>query len=246
VVDDLSSLSISIVVPTHNEDEILRDTTRRVHAGLEELGLHQYEIILSENGSKDRTRDIARELAREIQHVRVLVSDVADYGAAMRAGFLTASGDFIVNFDTDYYDLDFLRRALPSDDDVVIASKVLPGSRDMRRITRRIISRGFGWLVRHLLGLQVRETHGIKLFRRSAIADLIPEVGSTHELFDTELVARAEWAGLKIREVPVRIEEVRHPRTAIVGRIPRTLVELVRLRLRTHDARMQRMRASAR
>ena len=239
-VPNLSTKSLSVVVPIHNEEQILRDTIEKVRWGLQRLGLSSYEIILSENGSKDRTREIALQLARQFEQVSVMVSDTADYGAAMKAGFLAASGDFIVNFDADYYDLDFLRTALPTDDDIVIASKGIAGSHDRRVLSRRIISRGFGWLVRHILGLKVRETHGIKVFRRAVIAELIPEVVSTRDLFDTELVARAEWAGLRIREVPVTIDELRHVRTGIVGRIPRSLLGMIRLRFRSRPARIRR------
>jgi glycosyltransferase involved in cell wall biosynthesis len=233
--------SLSVVIPVHNEEQILRDTVDRVGAGLAALGLESWEVILAENGSTDGTREVARELARSRPWVRVLTSDTADYGAAMRAGLLAATGQVVVNFDADYYDLDFVRLALAVDAHVVVAGKGIPGAEDARRLSRRLISRGFAWLVRRVLGVRVPETHGMKVFRREAVAPLVPKVEATKDLFDTELLARAERAGLRIVTVPVRTVELRRSRTAILSRVPRTLWGLLRMR-----ARLRRERPGAR
>jgi glycosyltransferase involved in cell wall biosynthesis len=229
--------SVSIVIPVHNEEDILARTVEHVLSGLEVLEVSSFEIILSENGSADATRRIADELAQGAPEIRVIGLERPDYGAALKAGFLAARGSYIVNFDADYFDLDFVATAMKTDADVVIAAKGLLASHDTRILTRRVISRGFGWLVRHILGVHVTETHGMKLFVREAIAPLLPAVECTHDLFDTELIARAEWAGLRITEVPIRTEELRHSRTGILRRIPRTIWGLLRLSYRLRDLR---------
>jgi glycosyltransferase AglD len=230
VTGDLRLGSVSVVIPVHNEEEILRETVRRIDEGLRGLPVAWFEIILSENGSRDSTREVARELAHSVANCRVLVSDRADYGAAMRTGFAVARGDFVVNFDADYYDISFVYAALRTEADIVVASKGLLGSADTRVFARRVISRGFGWLVRRLLGVQIKETHGMKLFVRSSIVGLIPRVRSNQDLFDTELLARADRAGLTVVELAIRTEELRHSRTGILRRIPRTVVGLLRIR----------------
>lgn len=234
--------SVSVVIPCFDEQEILEETTTAVVQGLSELDLASFEVILSENGSRDDTRAIAQELAKKLEPVRVLTSDVADYGAAMRAGFLATTGDVIVNFDADYYDIDFVRDALDIDADIVVAAKGILGSHDARVLSRRIVSRCFGFLVRNLLHVSVTETHGMKLFRASAIAPLLGQVRSTKDIFDTELLVRSEWAGLRIAELPIGTEERRHSRSGIVRRIPRTILGLVKLRLSSRDAHAARVR----
>jgi glycosyltransferase involved in cell wall biosynthesis len=236
--------SVSIVIPVHNEEGILRRTVEHILTGLEQLGIASFEIVLSENGSADATRRIADEISRQTPQVRVIALDRPDYGAALKAGFLAAGGRFIVNFDADYFDLEFLASAMGTDADVVIAAKGLLESHDSRILTRRIISRGFGWLVRHIVGVHVTETHGMKLFVREPIAPLLADVESTQDLFDTELVARAELAGLRITEVPIRTEELRHSRTGILRRIPRTIWGLIRMRHRLRRLRGGRARPS--
>jgi dolichyl-phosphate beta-glucosyltransferase len=235
----MSSLaSISIVIPVHNEEEILATTTEAVlEAARCVEGVRLVDLILSENGSRDRTRALAGELAAHHPEVKVLISDLADYGAAMKRGFMEARGDCVVNFDADYYDFTFVKAALDVDADIVVAAKNIQGSTDARMLVRRLGSRGFGWLVRKMLGIRTTETHGIKLYRRAPIAAILPEVRSTKDLFDTELVARAELAGLRVVELPIATKEMRHSRSGILRRIPRTLLGLYLLRRRLRSAR---------
>lgn len=228
-------MPLSLVIPVYNEQAILPQTVAAVVDALRSRD-EGFEILVSENGSRDGTRAVARELATRYEEVRVLESDVADYGAAMREGFRTARGTYIANFDADYYDVEFLQRAMEADADIVIAAKGMAGSVDTRALLRRSASRSFGLLVRRLLGLRTTETHGMKLFRRAAIAPLLPRVEATKDLFDTELVALAEKSGLTIVELPIKTAEMRHSRSAILWRIPRTVWGLVRMRSRLRRA----------
>ncbi|MEA2499240.1 MAG: hypothetical protein QOH26_1645 [Actinomycetota bacterium] len=237
-----TSRSLSIVIPAYNEEEILVDTVRHVIDGAKLLDLEFFEVLLCENGSSDRTLELARELAERHQQVRVLTLEQADYGAAMKAGFLAARGDVIANFDADYYDMDFLGKALRIDGDIVVAAKGVLGSHDTRIFVRRLVSRSFGWFVRSMLKVEVAETHGMKLFHKSAIADLLPQIRATKDLFDTELLARSEWGGVSIRELPIKTEEIRHSRSGIIRRIPRTVWGLVKMRVRLREAHSARIR----
>ncbi len=85
-------------------------------------------------------------------------------------------------------------------------------------------------MLRTLLDARVTDTHGIKAFRNRVVADLAPLVKSRQDLFDTELVLRAERVGCTITEVPARVEEMRLARSSLIKRVPRTLRGLLRLR----------------
>jgi glycosyltransferase involved in cell wall biosynthesis len=228
--------SLSVVVPVFNEETIVRRTVDELLVGLAGLPLERYELILCENGSTDATRALASAVARANPSVRLLTIDRADYGAALKAGLLAAAGEVVVNFDADYYDFDFVRRALVAEGDIVIASKGLSGSEDLRSPLRRFASRAFGWLTRSLLHVRVRETHGMKLFRAPAL-ELVPFIGATKDLFDTELLARAELAGLVLEELPIRTEETRQSRSGILSRVPRTIRGLLEIRARLQAER---------
>ncbi|MGZ8592338.1 MAG: glycosyltransferase family 2 protein [Actinomycetota bacterium] len=228
---DRSGRSLSVLIPAHNEAEILEHTVLSVVRGLRDVEAYGFELVICENGSSDGTLAIAMRLAQDNPEVVVVSLREPDYGAAMRAGFLAARGDVIVNFDADYYDLDFLNLALREDADIVVAAKSLRDSEDTRAFLRRLASRTFGWLVHTLLELEVSETHGMKLFHRQATQHLAMEVHSTKDLFDTELLARAEWSGLRIRELPIRTVEMRHSRSGILRRVPRTIWGLLIIRI---------------
>jgi glycosyltransferase involved in cell wall biosynthesis len=228
--------SVSIVVPVYNEAGFIPLALPRLIEAAEEAGA-PYTIRIVENGSTDDTAAIARESAGT-GNVVVDSLPEADYGAAMRHGFLEADGDWVVNFDIDYFSAEFLRQVLdqPDDVDLVIGSKRDPASEDRRPMIRRLATRVFNLLLRTILGSRVSDTHGMKGFRRKLVDDIAPQVINTEDLFDTELVVRAERAGYEIIEVPVVVEEMRTARSSLVKRAPRTVAGLVRMRgqLREH------------
>jgi glycosyltransferase involved in cell wall biosynthesis len=194
-------------------------------------------LLVVENGSTDDTREIARQLAGKYPNVRVSSRPVANYGAALREGLMSARGEFVVTFDVDYYELRFVDLALAlleSGDEapvIVVASKRAPGSRDERPLPRRFVTAVFGSMLRIGFSLSVSETHGMKAMRRAPVETLLRQCRFASDLFDTELVIRAERAGLRVAELPARTQERRPSRTSIWRRVPRTLVGLVELRI---------------
>jgi len=221
--------TFSIVVPVYNEAEFIPQAVPALIEQMETID-EPYRIIIVENGSTDSTANVARHVAAG-HPVTVLSLDAADYGAAMRRGFLEADGDWVVNFDIDYFSADFLKRVLALDDvDLVIASKRDPGSEDRRSLLRRVATWVFNLLLRTILDSKVSDTHGMKAFRDELVSTVTPSVLSRQDLFDTELVIRAERAGYRIEEVPVVVEEMRVARSSLVKRVPRTIKGLWRIR----------------
>ncbi len=223
-------LSITIVVPVYNEADFIPRALPGLITDVESVGV-DYTIRIVENGSTDETADVAKRAAGE---ANVIVDSLPtpDYGAAMRRGFLEAEGDWVVNFDIDYFSADFLRTLIqqPDEVDLVIGSKRDPDSQDRRPLVRRLATRVFNLLLTVILRSRVTDTHGMKGFRRSLVADIAPQVVSTKDLFDTELVVRAERAGYRIVEVPVVVEEIRSAKSSLVKRAPRTILGLLKMR----------------
>ena len=223
--------AISAVIPVHNEAGFIDAALPRLIESMESLD-EIFEVIIAENGSTDATAEVAARFGDTDNRVSMITLPEPDYGAAMRAGFLRAKGAWIVNFDIDYFSADFIRSGLRIKDsaDIVLASKRVAGSDDRRSLLRRLGTWGFNMVLRMLFRSEVTDTHGMKMIRRSVVETLVPEIESTKDLFDTELVLRAERAGHRIVEVPVTVEELRTARSSFVKRIPRTLVGLWRIR----------------
>jgi glycosyltransferase involved in cell wall biosynthesis len=226
---------LSVVMPAHNEQDYLERAVGDVVAGLRARST-PFEVIVCENGSTDHTPELAEALALTYPEVRSHHAPRADYGVALRQGFLAARGDVVANFDVDYVDLSFLDTALAlmaADDGpaVVVASKRSPGAVDTRPVGRRLVTATFSLLLRAGFGLGVSDTHGMKVLRRAELAPLVNACGFGGDLFDTELVIRAERAGLGVAELPVTVRDTRPPRSSIVSRSLRSTTGLVRLKL---------------
>jgi len=221
--------TFSIVIPVYNEADFIPVGLTRLMADLDAASL-DYRILIMENGSTDATAEVARAVGRE-KAVEVHELATPDYGAAMREGFLRGEGDWVVNFDIDYFSASFLLQVLERAEaaDLIIASKRDPASEDRRSLLRRTATGVFNLLLRSMFGSSVSDTHGMKAFRRDLVTDVVPDVVSRQDLFDTELVIRAERCGYRIAEVPVVVEEMR-PARSLIKRVPRTLKGLWEIR----------------
>lgn len=222
---------VSIVIPVYNEEEFLPIAVPELCNSLGDKEV-SFELILCENGSTDGTIAVADGLAKEFEGVRIISTGTPDYGRAMRAGMLASRAPYTVVFDIDYYSISFLERALGLLDryDIVVASKLAKGADDRRGAFRRLVTRSFSLVLRGAFGTQVRETHGMKAFKTKRISPIVNQVQLAKDLFDTELIIRAERSGLRIKEIPVLVEEKRPTRSSMLKRIPRTLVGLSLLR----------------
>lgn len=218
---------LSVVVPVHNEAAFLPHAISDLIEAVHSVDLDG-EILIMENGSTDGTAALATELGGT--DVQVVQLPRPDYGEAMKTGFEMATGDWVVNVDIDYFSADFFAAVVRSDADLVIGSKRDPESDDRRPAVRRMATSVFNLLLRLLFGSRVSDTHGMKGFRRHVVEAYVPLTVSRTDLFDTELVLRAERGGCVIEEVPVVVEELREARSSLLRRVPRTLRGLMRIR----------------
>ncbi len=223
-MNDHPHVDVTVVIPVHNEAAYLPRALPMLFDDLEGVPA-DVRVIIAENGSTDGTAELAREAMAVYPTLDVLELETPDYGAAMRAGFLAATSEWVANFDIDYFSGDFLTHALAMADraDIVLASKRVAGADDRRGLVRRTATWTFNQILRFVLGSGVSDTHGMKLVRRSVVDTVGPSVISTTDLFDTELVVRAERAGYRIVELPATVEELRDTKSSLVSRVPRTL-----------------------
>lgn len=228
---------VSFVIPIYNEEAILHAAVVDLRERLAPHGL-DYEVILAENGSSDRTADLARELCARYPELRLEQSPTPNYGHALRHGIAQARGAFVICEEIDLCDVDFHLQALEllrrGQADFVIGSKLIGGARDARPLFRHGASLLYTAMLRALFDFRGTDTHGLKAFRRALVEPLVAACQVERDVFASELVLRAYRAPLRVVEIPVRILEKRPPSVGLWRRVPGVLKDLWHL---THAIR---------
>jgi glycosyltransferase involved in cell wall biosynthesis len=226
---------VSVVIPVYNEEGILSasiaDLTEKLAA--DPRWRYTYEIILSENGSKDKTVEIATKLQERHPELRLLHSDEPNYGLAMRRGILAARGRVVICDEIDLCDTDFYVRALEKIDgegvDMVVGSKALDRSYDKRPAFRKLGTFVLNFLFRVFLDFKGTDTHGLKAFKRERLLEVVNRCLVDKDLFTSEFVIRAGRMDFQVVEVPLEVVEKRPPSINLVRRVPNVLKNLGRL-----------------
>jgi glycosyltransferase involved in cell wall biosynthesis len=227
---------ISIVIPVYNEEAILHAAVVDLRERLQPMGWG-YEIILAENGSKDRTVAIGDELAAKYStgdgQVKIISMGEPNYGKALKQGILLSRGTLVICDEIDLCDADFHRRAVEiletGEADLVIGSKLVAGAEDDRPAIRHAASIAYSTMLKLLLGFRGTDTHGLKAFRRLALLDIVRSCLVDKDVFASELVIRADRGGVRTREIPVRVIEKRPPSINLFKRVPNVLKSVAKL-----------------
>ncbi|HTJ47242.1 MAG TPA: glycosyltransferase family 2 protein [Kofleriaceae bacterium] len=230
---------VSIVIPVYNEEGILREAITELRASFaktrEALGAPiTFEVIIAENGSKDRTFELAQHLANEHpDEIRAFSLGEPNYGKALKRGILEAAGRWVICEEIDLCDGDFHRRALEvlrhGDADFVVGSKAMKGASDQRPLFRRAATKIINGMLKTALDFHGTDTHGLKAFHRETVTPIVERCVIDRDLFASELVIRAGREGLAMLEIPVRLAEKRPPAINLVKRVPRVLRGLAKL-----------------
>jgi len=227
---------LSYFFPAHNEEANLEGLVEEALAVLPSIA-DTFEIIAVDDGSHDRTREIADDLtARHPGVVRAVHHPVnLGYGAALRSGFLTARHDLVAFTDGDrQFRVEDLRRltarfAEPDAPDVVAGYRIKRAD----PIIRTIYAKTYRLANRIFFGLRITDVDcACKLFRREILDDVRLESGGA--FFSAELLIKLQAAGARVVEVGVP----HYPRTAgsPTGAKPSVILRAVRdfWRLRLH------------
>jgi len=187
----------------YNEEGNIEHAVTSALAVLAGLSDH-YEVIVVNDGSRDRTGEIADRLAAANPHVRVVHHSVnRGYGAALRSGLAAARYPLVVLADGDnQFDLNELPVLLRS----VANSDIASGYRIARRdpAFRRLYAVMYNQAVRLLFSVPVRDVNcGFKVYRRPLVERLLPQLRSTGALINVEMLARARKLGATVTEVGV-------------------------------------------
>ena len=200
--------SISVFFPFHNEQENIQHVYESACEVLKKMGM-DYEIILVDDGSRDKTGGIADAIAAADPRVRVVHHPVkSGYGAALQSGFRAATKTLVFYTDGDrQFELNDLPPLLPllEQYDIVSCFRI----NRQENLRRKLNALGWTCLINFLFGMKIKDMNcAFKLYKRK-IFDVI-KMESKGSLLNSEILARATRQGFTITQVGVR----HYPRTA--------------------------------
>jgi glycosyltransferase involved in cell wall biosynthesis len=200
---------VELVVPIYNEQAALEASIRRLHSfAAAELWM-PWRITIADNASTDKSPEIGRRLAGDLDAVHYLRLDRKGRGLALREAWSRSPAGIAVYMDADLStDLaglaPLLAPLLSGHSAVAIGSRLARGASVTRGPKRELISRCYNLILRTALRVRFSDAQcGFKAIRTDVAAQLLPLVSDDSWFFDTELLVLAERAGLRICEVPV-------------------------------------------
>jgi dolichyl-phosphate beta-glucosyltransferase len=230
---------LSIVIPAYNEEERLVASIAKIASYLDDSGVDA-EIIVVDDGSKDRTAEIAAN-ALSNRRGRVLRNgENRGKGYSVRKGVLEARGRFVLFTDADLStpieEHGKLAAVIRERDlDVVIGSRALPNSdvQVQQGWLRKNMGRTFNSMIRAVTGLPFRDTQcGFKLMDRDRVKPLFDKMVVNRFAFDVELLFLCARFGLSVVDAPVTWRNAPGSKVSVLGDPLNMIVDVLRVRWR--------------
>lgn len=236
--------TISVVVPAYNEESRLGDTLPVMYAYLKEH-FPQFELLVVDDGSTDRTPVIVREFAQQHPEVRLLsYQPNRGKGHAVRTGILQSRGEWVLFTDADLAtpveELPNLAAKLREGYDIAIASRAVRGAKLVVRQPwyREFAGRSFNLMVQLLAVPGIHDTQcGFKLFRQEAAQEIFSRCEENGFAFDIEVLHVALRLGYRIAEVPVHWMHREGSKVRLLRDAVRMFLALLRISRRHHALR---------
>ena len=229
--------SVDIVIPVLNEERALPRCISRLAEFVDDHPGRDWNFTVADNGSTDRTPEVARELAAQDGRVRVTRLEQRGRGRALKRAWQESDADVRCYMDVDLstglqHLPEIVDAVADQDYDIAIGSRLLPGSDVVgRSLTREITSRGYSLLFRSMFLTGFRDAQcGFKAISAEAATALTPFVKNNHWFFDTELLLIAENSGYRIKEIPVHWEDDPDTRVKVISTAWEDIKGLLRLR----------------
>jgi dolichyl-phosphate beta-glucosyltransferase len=199
---------LSIIIPAYNEENRLPRTLEQVFHFLGKQSFKS-DVIVVENGSTDKTFEVAQTFAEQHKNLRVIHSEERGKGGAVQRGVREASGKYVFICDADLsMPVEEISKFLPpalKDFDVAIGSREAPGAvRYNEPYYRHLTGRVFNTLIRWMVLPHLQDTQcGFKCLRAEVARDIFPFQTLKGWAFDVELLYIAHHHGYDILEVPI-------------------------------------------
>lgn len=199
---------LSIIIPAHNEANRLPDTLEQVFSFLKKQTFAS-EVLVVENGSTDKTFEIAHDFAAQHTNLRVIQNDWRGKGLAIQRGIQEAKGEYLFLCDADLsMPIAEISKFIPpqlQNVDIAIASREAPGAvRYHEPYYRHLTGRVFNTLIRLLVLPTLQDTQcGFKCIRADVARDIFRYQTLTGWAFDVEMLFIARHHRYQVVEIPI-------------------------------------------
>jgi len=213
-------MKIILVLPVHDEEAYVSHAINKLEA-VTRGRPHDFVLVLAEDGSEDRTYQVAIKTAEEYENVKVLHYPVRlGRGKAVRRAFSLWEGDIYIFMDADLaVDLRHLETLIDMVDngyDMVTGSRYVRQSVTKRPLLRKTVSLAYNLIVRGIFRTGIHDHQcGFKAINKRFRNFLINYSHSNHWFWDTEMFILAKRNGFRVAEFPVTWLEKRSKRTPI-------------------------------
>jgi putative flippase GtrA len=200
---------VEIVVPVHNEQQVLETSIRRLHAYLATSFPFAFRVTIADNASTDATWLLAKRLAERFPDVRAVHVAEKGRGRALRQVWSASDADVVAYMDVDLSTglealLPLVAPLLSGHSDLAIGTRRANGAAVVRGPRRELVSRCYNLLLRTAMRARFSDAQcGFKAGRTEVVQALLPAVEDQAWFFDTELLLAAQHQGRRIHEVPV-------------------------------------------
>ena len=200
---------LSYCIPLYNEENYLLSALKRVTTGLEKtVGHNKFEIILVDNGSRDKTPYIINKLKGK--HIKAFSIKKRGIGAAYRLAIKNAKYDHRVLSAIDlpfgFTDLNNAHKFW-NKHDIIFGSKAHPDSKIYVSLNRRISSIIYRFLLNIFFNLKIKDPQGSVFLKKSKIVKVLEKCNSDNAFFTSQLAIYGKLAGLTMSEVPVSMSK---------------------------------------
>ncbi len=209
-------IKILIVLPTYNEEKVVEENTLKVFEFCQKnLKDFDWQILIADNGSIDKTFKIAERLSKKYQKISFFHIPEKGRGYALKKAWSEYQADIYsymdIDLSSDLNSFPLLIKAITENNyDLAIGSRLKKGAKKRRSFLREIMSRVYNLLLKILFNPSFEDAQcGFKAISKRVAKEILPKVKNNHWFFDTELLILAEKAGFKIKEIPIEWIEKR-------------------------------------
>ncbi len=233
-------MKFDIAIPVFNEELTIDSQIYKLHRVLSTLNNeeNQFQILIADNGSTDRTKDIAESLAASLDRVSLISVGQKGVGLALRKAWENSQADIVGYMDLDLatdviHINEVVATFLHEESDVINASRLLPTSSVRnRKLSRAISSRGLNLILRVIFRTRISDAMcGFKFVKRSVLEHALANGAKSNGwFFATQLLLIAEMMGFRIKEIPVNWVDDGNSKVRILNLSKQYLSEILELR----------------